>query len=87
MPLSLFDCNCMIGKRADRKEPEPWSLEMLSRDMDHSGIAEALVTHAMSRDYDPSAGNQGAGASPFRTSKLTWMLGHSSAGERRIATP
>ena len=46
MRLSLFDCNCMIGKRADRKQAEPWSLESLVRDMDHCGIAEALVTYA-----------------------------------------
>lgn len=54
----FFDCNCMIGKRADRKEGEPWSLEHLRADMDACGISEALVTHALSRDYDPVAGNR-----------------------------
>jgi hypothetical protein len=58
MRLSFFDCNCMIGKRADRKEGEPWSLEELLADMRHCGISDALVTHALSRDYDPDAGNQ-----------------------------
>jgi len=58
MPFSLFDCNCMIGMRADRKEGEPWSLQQLCADMQSCGIAEALVTHAMSRDYDPAAGNK-----------------------------
>jgi predicted TIM-barrel fold metal-dependent hydrolase len=58
MTLSMFDCNCMVGKRADRKESEPWDLETLARDMRHSGIGEALVTHAMSRDYDPATGNR-----------------------------
>jgi hypothetical protein len=57
MRLSLFDCNCMIGKRADRKQSEPWSLETLVLDMERCGIAEALVTHGMGRDYDPVAGN------------------------------
>jgi predicted TIM-barrel fold metal-dependent hydrolase len=56
--LSFFDCNCMIGKRADRREGEPWSLESLLAEMDACGISEALVTHALSRDYDPAAGNQ-----------------------------
>jgi predicted TIM-barrel fold metal-dependent hydrolase len=56
--LSFFDCNCMIGKRADRKESEPWSLQDLLADMDTYGISDALVTHAMSRDYDAAAGNQ-----------------------------
>src|SRR5512136_76525 len=56
--LSFFDCNCMIGKRADRREGEPWSLEELLADMKTCGISDALVTHAMSRDYDPVAGNK-----------------------------
>jgi predicted TIM-barrel fold metal-dependent hydrolase len=56
--LSFFDCNCMIGKRADRREGEPWSLEQLLADMNTCGISGALVTHALSRDYDPAAGNQ-----------------------------
>jgi len=56
--LFFFDCNCMIGKRADRREGEPWSLEELLADMNTCGISEALVTHALSRDYDPAAGNQ-----------------------------
>jgi predicted TIM-barrel fold metal-dependent hydrolase len=44
--------------RADRKEGEPWSREQLLVDMQSCGISEALVTHAMSRDYDPAAGNK-----------------------------
>jgi hypothetical protein len=55
--ISFFDCNCMIGKRADRKETEPWSLEVLRENMTACGIEEALVTHAPSRDYDPVNGN------------------------------
>ena len=58
MQLSFFDCNCMIGKRADRREGEPWSLEELLADMNTCGISDALVTHALSRDYDPVSGNQ-----------------------------
>lgn len=58
MQLSFFDCNCMIGKRADRREGEPWSLEKLRADMTTCMISDALVTHAMSRDYDAAAGNQ-----------------------------
>jgi hypothetical protein len=56
--LSFFDCNCMIGKRADRREGEPWSLNSLLTDMNTCGISDALVTHALSRDYDPAVGNQ-----------------------------
>ena len=55
--IKLFDCNCMIGKRADRREGEPWSLEQLREDMEYYCISEALVSHALSRDYDPATGN------------------------------
>jgi uncharacterized protein len=58
MGISFFDCNCMIGTRADRKESEPWSRENLLADMDTCGISEALVTHALSRDYDTAVGNR-----------------------------
>ena len=57
MTLRFTDCHCMVGKRADRRPGEPWSLEDLLADMDHAGIAEALVVHAWSRDYDPQRGN------------------------------
>ncbi len=48
----------MVGKRADRREGEPWSLEQLHGDMKYYCISEALVSHALSRDYDPAAGNR-----------------------------
>jgi hypothetical protein len=56
--LELFDCNCMIGKRADRRPHEPWSVDDLLADMTASGIGRALVTHAQSRDFDPALGNE-----------------------------
>jgi len=56
-PLSFFDCNCMVGKRSDRREGEECSLEALLRDMQHYGIGESLVTYAVSKDYDPILGN------------------------------
>jgi hypothetical protein len=56
--LELFDCNCMIGKRADRRPHEPWSVDHLLADMKASGIGRALVTHAQTRDFDPVLGNE-----------------------------
>jgi predicted TIM-barrel fold metal-dependent hydrolase len=56
--MNYFDCNCMIGKRADRREGEPWSVDSLLQDMEYFGISEALVTHALSKDYDPIEGNK-----------------------------
>ncbi len=61
MTLSMFDCNCMVGMRADRRPGEPWSLEQLRADMQSCGIADALITHAMSRDLDPATGNRELG--------------------------
>jgi uncharacterized protein len=58
MELSFFDCNCMIGTRADRKVGEPWTREELLSSMENCGVSDALVTHALSRDYDAAAGNQ-----------------------------
>jgi hypothetical protein len=55
--LSFFDCNCTIGRRADRREGEPWTVEQLLAEMNTCGITEAVVTHAMCRDYDPHSGN------------------------------
>ena len=48
----------MLGKRADRKPHEPWSLEQLRADMNDTGIADALVRQAWSRDVDPALGNE-----------------------------
>ena len=83
MQLSFFDCNCMIGKRADRRESEPWSLEELLADMNTCGISDALVTHALSRDYDPAAGNQEISRLVARTRALhgCWAILPPSSGE------
>jgi len=56
--ISFFDCNCMVGKKANRRIGEPWSLEQLHEDMEYFRIDAALVSHALSKDYDPVAGNE-----------------------------
>lgn len=77
----------MIGKRADRREGEPWSLDQLLADMSVCGISEALVTHALSRDYDPVAGNQELSRLIAGTKCLhgCWAIVPPSTGE--IAAP
>ena len=57
MKLMFFDCNCIFGRRRDRKINEPFLLRDLKNDMVHFGIRKALVVHAASRDYNPSIGN------------------------------
>lgn len=66
--MHFFDANCMVGRRADRRADEPWSVEDLVIDMEHFGIQEALVSHAASRDYDALVGN---------SELVTMLRGHS----------
>jgi len=56
-PLSFFDCNCLVGRRITRDEKEPYTLAQLEGDLDYFGIAEALVTYNLSKEYDPAIGN------------------------------
>ena len=53
----IFDSQCMIGRRCHKLEFEPWSKADLVSQMDHCGIDRALVTHAVSVEYDPAVGN------------------------------
>jgi len=57
MKLNFFDCHCMVGKRADRRDSEPWQIESLIKDMTDYDIKDALTVHALSRDYSPLEGN------------------------------
>jgi predicted TIM-barrel fold metal-dependent hydrolase len=56
--LAFFDCNCLVGRRITRDEKEPYTLARLQADMDYFGIAEALVTSTLSKEYDPPTGNE-----------------------------
>jgi predicted TIM-barrel fold metal-dependent hydrolase len=55
---NFFDCNCLVSQRITRDEKEPYTLAQLEADMDYFGIAEALVTHTLSKEYDPQVGNE-----------------------------
>jgi predicted TIM-barrel fold metal-dependent hydrolase len=73
----------MVGKRADRREGEPWSVDDLLADMNTRGIADALVTHALCRDYDAAVGNQELSRVLAGTSALhaCWAVLPPSTGE------
>lgn len=55
--LNLFDCNCIIGRVGARKYDSPHTAKQLLEEMDYADIKEALVYHAMARDYDGKTGN------------------------------
>lgn len=54
----LFDAWASFGRRRTPKEGEYIELPELLSDMEHYGISEALVHHAMAVEYAPSFGNE-----------------------------
>jgi len=66
--LEFFDANCTVGRHRTWQAGEPCSAQDLLAEMDHFGIAEALVLDSLSREYHPLDGNarvlEAAAASP-----------------------
>ena len=57
MSLRLFDAHCYLGRFKHLDERYFHAREDLLAEMDHFGIAEALVCDTLSRELDPRAGN------------------------------
>lgn len=55
--LKFFDANCMIGRRVKKQSWEFDCIGNLQEEMTYFNIQEALVYHAVSREYDPGYGN------------------------------
>ena len=56
--MEFFDCNTQIG-RYGVKHPEAFtSADELVKEMEYSGIGEALAYHSMAKEYAPSVGNE-----------------------------
>ena len=55
--LSFFDANCMVGRCRLFRPGSFYTTERLLQEMEHFGISEALVTHALSRENHPLTGN------------------------------
>ena len=81
--LQLFDANCMLGRIIAPKQGFPLSVEDLLRVMDDFQIAEALVYHAMSKEYHPRDGNRVLLDEIARTRRLhpVWVVMPSHTGE------
>jgi len=57
MILRPFDANCVIGRHLKLQARAPHAAEDLLGEMDHFGIAEALVVDALARENHPADGN------------------------------
>ena len=55
--LQFFDAHCYVGRYKIFRPGSFYRTEDLLRRMEHFGISEALVTHAMSREHHPIDGN------------------------------
>ena len=58
MNVDFFDCNTMIGRRIHRNRLEFKLPGDLIKEMDHLGISEALVYHALAKEYSVTVGNE-----------------------------
>lgn len=56
--LNFFDANCMIGRYCYFKENSFYTKERLREEMRYFEIKEALVYHAVAKEYVPQAGNK-----------------------------
>ena len=62
MPKSVnwnfFDARATVGRHVRLQEGQPHTADDLLAEMDHYGIAEALVVDSLSREHHPAAGNR-----------------------------
>lgn len=55
---SLFDANCVVGRHLRLRPGGLHTADDLLAEMDHHGIAEALVVDALAREHHPLDGNR-----------------------------
>jgi len=55
---NVFDANCTVGRHLKLQGGGPHTATDLLDEMDHHGIAEALVLDCLSREHHPADGNQ-----------------------------
>jgi hypothetical protein len=56
--MEFFDCNCQIGRYGTRHPEAFTTADELVKEMEYSGIGEALAYHSMAKEYAPSVGNE-----------------------------
>ncbi len=55
--LQLFDAYCIVGRHHGLRPGNPHTPQDLLAEMDHCGIAEAMVVDSLAREYDVTDGN------------------------------
>jgi len=55
---NAFDANCVVGRHLKWRPGHPCPAADLLADMDHHGIAEAMVLDCLSREHHPMEGNR-----------------------------
>jgi predicted TIM-barrel fold metal-dependent hydrolase len=58
MSLEFFDACTQIGTRTKVQLDQPHTVNEYVDDMEHHGIAEAVVYHTTAREFDPADGNE-----------------------------
>jgi predicted TIM-barrel fold metal-dependent hydrolase len=56
--VTYIDCYASVGRRGPKDEQAFWRTETLIEEMEFCEIQGALITHAISREYDPLYGNK-----------------------------
>ncbi|MCC7495384.1 MAG: amidohydrolase family protein [Fimbriimonadaceae bacterium] len=57
LPWSVLDATCVVGRHVKWQGGQPQSVADLLAEMDHYGVAEALVLDCLSRENHPAEGN------------------------------
>jgi predicted TIM-barrel fold metal-dependent hydrolase len=58
MGVEYFDAFVVIGPRPHKHPAHPWRLDVIQKEMKSCSIAGALVSHTLSKHYDPMWGNR-----------------------------
>lgn len=56
--VRYFDCNVQVGRYGVRHPEAFTTADELVKEMEYSGVSEALVYHSMAKEYAPEIGNR-----------------------------
>lgn len=85
----FFDANCTVGRHMKLRPGGLHTTDDLLAEMDHHGIAEALVVHSLSRETHPALGNPRALEAAASSDRLhpAWCAVHTVAHDDQPPPP